>query len=75
MKCEQTINYLSDYYEEDLPDGQRAQIQSHLANCQVCKECLEEIASIVLIARTLCNGSDDCPDAKVMFRKLLLVRH
>ncbi len=50
---DQWTDRLSDYLDGELPAGERAALEAHLATCGECRGTLEELRRVVARARTL----------------------
>lgn len=50
---------LSDYADDELPAGEKAAVDEHLAGCAGCREVLAELRSVVARARSLADAPPD----------------
>ena len=51
MKCEELIQYLSDYIDRELDDELRADAQEHLATCHNCRVVLDSTQKMIFLYR------------------------
>jgi anti-sigma factor RsiW len=49
MKCEQLLQYLSDYIDQNLDDELTAEAQAHLATCQNCRVVLDSTQQTIFL--------------------------
>jgi anti-sigma factor RsiW len=62
MKCEELIQYLSDYIDRELDDELRADAQEHLATCHNCRVVLDSTQKMIFLYRQ--TGSQVIPAAR-----------
>lgn len=54
--CCSDVEELVDFYvDEELPNSLRPKIQAHLLKCSTCRELVDDVVTIVEVARTLSN--------------------
>ncbi|WP_420629110.1 anti-sigma factor family protein [Candidatus Leptofilum sp.] len=51
MKCEELLQYLSDYIDQELEDELIAEAQEHLATCQNCRVVLDSTQQTIFLFR------------------------
>lgn len=51
MKCEQLLQYLSDYIDQELDEELTAEAQEHLATCQNCRVVLDSTQQTIFLFR------------------------
>ena len=49
MPCRKAVELMTDYLEDQLPAGQRAKFEKHLAKCPHCTEYLEQMRTTVRV--------------------------
>ena len=53
MECAESLNLLSDLYDNSLDDTLRTQVQTHLAECPPCADVFGDLGEIVKVAVAL----------------------
>lgn len=53
MMSDRWMDRLSEYLDEELPDGERVALESHLATCQDCAAVLAELRQVISQAKHL----------------------
>ncbi|MAT99160.1 MAG: hypothetical protein CL608_18595 [Anaerolineaceae bacterium] len=51
MKCEELLQYLSDYIDHELDEALTAEAQEHLATCQNCRVVLDSTQQTIFLFR------------------------
>ena len=51
MKCEELLQYLSDYIDQELDEGLTAVAQAHLATCHNCRVMLDTTQQTIFLFR------------------------
>lgn len=51
MKCEQLLQYLSDYIDQNLDEELTAEAQEHLTTCQNCRVVLDSTQQTIFLFR------------------------
>lgn len=51
MKCEELLQYLSDYIDQNLDEELTAEAQEHLATCHNCKVVLDTTQQTIFLFR------------------------
>jgi anti-sigma factor RsiW len=51
MTCKELVDFLDDYLEDALPEGQRCVFEHHLGDCPPCLDYLESYRRTVQAAR------------------------
>lgn len=62
MKCEQLLQYLSDYIDNDLDETLTAAAQDHLATCPNCRVVLDTTLQSIFLVHTY--GTRTIPNAR-----------
>jgi len=52
MTCRELIDFLGDYYADELPADQRAEFERHLAVCKHCRWYLESYRTTIALGRS-----------------------
>ncbi len=53
LACADVENLVDSYVDEDLPDALKAKLQAHVLKCSECRELVDDVVTIVEVARTL----------------------
>jgi anti-sigma factor RsiW len=53
MTCRELIDFLGDYYADELPADQRAEFERHLAACKHCRWYLESYRAAIFLGRSV----------------------
>lgn len=51
MKCEELLQYLSDYIDQELDEALTAEAQEHLATCHNCRVVLDTTQQTIFLFR------------------------
>ncbi|MBK7895324.1 MAG: anti-sigma factor [Candidatus Promineifilaceae bacterium] len=51
MKCEELLQYLSDYIDQELDDALTTEAQEHLATCHNCRVVLDSTQQTIFLFR------------------------
>ena len=51
MKCEELLQYLSDYIDQELDEELTAEAQDHLATCHNCRVVLDSTRQTIFLFR------------------------
>ncbi|WP_420640981.1 anti-sigma factor family protein [Candidatus Leptofilum sp.] len=51
MKCEELLQYLSDYIDQELEEELNSEAQEHLATCQNCRVVLDSTQQTIFLFR------------------------
>ncbi|MCA9943007.1 MAG: zf-HC2 domain-containing protein [Ardenticatenaceae bacterium] len=51
MKCEELLQYLSDYIDQELDEELTAEAQEHLATCHNCRVVLDSTQQTIFLFR------------------------
>jgi len=75
MKCEQSLELLSDFHAGELDAAATTGINSHLAECPPCADVYEELTIIVETAITLRAAKDTIsyPDETLIWQRITFV--
>lgn len=70
MKCREFVDFLMDYLDGSLPDGQHATFRRHMAECPPCELYLDTYRKTVRLGKMCCEDPDgpvpsDAPEALV----------
>lgn len=77
MTCREFIEFLMAYLSGELPGGQRAVFDEHLAVCPACVHYLDSYRRTVEVARVVCRCPEDEVSADVpedLIRAILAAR-
>ncbi len=77
MTCRELIEFLMAYLDGELPDGQRAVFEEHLAGCPQCVAYLGNYRAAVALGKAACTrpeegAADTVPEA--LIRAILAAR-
>ncbi len=77
MKCQEFVDFLMDYLDGELPEGERATFEEHMDECPPCVTYLDTYAETLRLGRTLCRDPEgpvpeDVPEGLV--RAILAAR-
>ncbi len=61
MTCRELIEFVMAYLDRELPEGQRAEFERHLAVCPSCVNYLETYKITVEMCRAACRDDLDKP--------------
>ncbi len=56
--CRELVEFLMDYLEEELPQGQRDEFERHLQACPPCIAYLKTYKETVQLGKTVCREPD-----------------
>ena len=70
MKCEELIQYLSDYIDQGLTEELRADAQEHLATCHNCHVVLDTTQQMIFLYRQTGRQSIPAQRRGELFRHL-----
>lgn len=62
LTCQQLIDFIMSYLDNELPDDQRAEFDRHMAGCPSCVDYLETYEKTVRLTKT---AADDPVPAEV----------
>ena len=67
VTCQQLIDFLMSYLDNELPAGQRAEFDRHMAACPSCVDYLKTYEQTVTLARTCTTEAvpDEVPESLV----------
>ena len=65
ITCRELIDFLSDYLENELPAGERAAFDEHLAVCPECRQYVESYRMTIDLGRKAFARPDDEPPPQV----------
>jgi anti-sigma factor RsiW len=69
LTCQELVELVTDYFENTLPEQQRARVEQHLASCDGCDTYVEQMRQMILALGKL-EEKDVSPQAQA---KLLRV--
>mgnify|MGYP002626349457 CR=1 FL=1 len=76
MTCQEFVEFLMAYLDEELPGRQRTVFEGHLEDCPPCKVYLDTYRETVELGRRVCDGDaappEDVPESLV--RAILAAR-
>ncbi len=61
ITCQQLIDFIMSYLDDELPADQRAEFERHMAACPSCVDYLKTYETTVSLAKT-CAQDDAVPD-------------
>lgn len=70
MKCEELIQYLSDYIDQDLDEELTAEAQEHLATCHNCRVALDTTQQMIFLYRQTGRQAIPAERRRALFRQL-----
>jgi predicted anti-sigma-YlaC factor YlaD len=70
MKCEQLLQYLSDYIDQNLDEELTAVAQDHLATCQNCRVVLDSTQQTIFLFREQGKRTIPAKSRKRLFDQL-----
>jgi anti-sigma factor RsiW len=59
MNCREFVDFLVDYYENELPEAQHAKFQEHMQLCPPCVAYLESYEQTIRLGRAAFECLDD----------------
>jgi anti-sigma factor (TIGR02949 family) len=67
VTCQQLIDFLMSYLDNELPAGQRAEFDHHMAACPSCVDYVKTYEKTVSLARTCTTDAlpDEVPESLV----------
>lgn len=67
LTCREMADFLGDYFDGSLPDGQKREFERHLAVCPPCIHYLESYKTTVALAKQSCSttSAKSAPPADV----------
>jgi mycothiol system anti-sigma-R factor len=67
VTCQQLIDFLMSYLDNELPPGQRAEFDRHMAACPSCVDYVKTYEKTILLAKTCTSESvpDEVPESLV----------
>jgi anti-sigma factor RsiW len=67
LTCQQLIDFIMSYLDDELPTDQRAEFERHMAVCASCVDYLKTYEKTVLLAKTSADGPvpEDVPESLV----------
>lgn len=71
LTCREFVEVLTDYLEDAVEPGVRAEIERHLVICRGCSNYVEEMRSTVGLLGRMAAGDGDEPDHDVCSDRLL----
>jgi hypothetical protein len=71
MKCEELLQYLSDYVDQDLDEGLRADAEEHLRTCANCHVMLDTTQQMIFLYRKGKREGIPAQRRAVLYQQLL----
>ena len=68
VRCGEVLAELSDYLDDDLPEGRRNQLQAHLCGCEACERFGSQFADAIRLLRL--GRPDTSTEASAVFKRL-----
>ena len=59
MSCQQFVEIVTDYLEQQLDEARRLWTDEHLAHCDACRAYLEQMRQTIAALRNLADGDVD----------------
>jgi anti-sigma factor RsiW len=50
MPCRELVEVITDYLEDALPDRDRLRFQAHLAECEACRDYVEQFRQTIALS-------------------------
>ena len=50
MPCRELVEVITDYLEDALPDDDRVRFEAHLADCDACRDYVEQFAQTIALS-------------------------
>jgi mycothiol system anti-sigma-R factor len=60
ITCQQLVDFIMSYLDNELPQAERAEFDRHMAACPSCVDYLKTYEKTILLAKTC--GDDPVPD-------------
>jgi hypothetical protein len=74
MKCDESLNLLSDFHDRALDDVARSQVHAHLSECPPCADIFGELGEIVKTAVMLNREPEiNFPDQDAFWRRMKIM--
>lgn len=70
MKCEELLQYLSDYIDQELDDALTTEAQEHLATCHNCRVVLDSTQQTIFLFREQGKRSIPAQSRSRLFNQL-----
>ena len=61
ITCQQLIDFIMSYLDNELPEGQRAEFDRHMAVCPSCVDYLKTYEKTILLTKA-CGTDDPVPE-------------
>ena len=71
MKCEELVQYLSDYVDQDLDEELRADAEEHLRTCPNCHVMLDTTQQMIFMYRKGRREGIPAERRRVLYNQLL----
>jgi anti-sigma factor (TIGR02949 family) len=67
ITCQQLIDFIMSYLENELPEGQRTEFERHMAVCPSCVDYLKTYEKTILLAKTCADDPvpEEVPESLV----------
>ena len=62
MTCQEMVNFLMAYLDEELSPDERRDFDAHLAECPPCVVYLDTYREATAMGRSVCANDDPVPD-------------
>jgi anti-sigma factor RsiW len=77
VNCRDFVDFLMEYLDGTLPEGERCTFEQHMHDCPPCVTYLETYAETVRLGRTVCRDPEGPPPEDVpeqLVRAILAAR-
>ena len=69
MTCREFVDFLMNYLDDELLEGQRAVFEQHMIDCPPCVDYLDQYRDAVKMGRSVCQpeagAPEDAPEALI----------
>ena len=67
MTCQQLIDFIMSYLDDELPPAQRAEFDRHMSGCQSCVDYLKTYEKTILLAKACADDPvpEEVPESLV----------
>jgi anti-sigma factor RsiW len=53
LRCQELVEFVTDYFEDALPPAERARFDAHIADCEHCTAYLEQMRTTIALTGRL----------------------
>ncbi len=65
MTCRDMVEFLMGYLENDIPEAQRVEFESHIQLCPPCLDYLETYKETIRLGKAVCQAEDEAVSGDV----------